>query len=221
MAPITLGYWNIRGLCESIRYLLHYKGVEFLDKRYEFHENEWKKDKFNLVLDFPNLPYLFDGDVKLTQSTTILRYLAEKYEMGGKTPKEKLQVSLVEQQIADMRLLLRRGCFFADDPDRARVELSPVASEQLKYMEKFLGDREFLVGDSVTYVDFLLSEVFDFFRYVFPDVSKNFPTLKAHQARVVGLPELKEYLNSSTYKRWPTFGNWAKFGGGGKEPERG
>ncbi len=32
----TLGYWDIRGLAEPIRYLLKYAGVKFNDKRYEF-----------------------------------------------------------------------------------------------------------------------------------------------------------------------------------------
>jgi glutathione S-transferase len=55
-----LGYWNIRGLAQQIRYLLKYAGVEFIDKRYEFGEGatlqepelllkNWIPDKFNLV----------------------------------------------------------------------------------------------------------------------------------------------------------------------------
>jgi glutathione S-transferase len=31
-----------------------------------------------LGLDFPNLPYLFDGDIKLTQSNAILRHVARR-----------------------------------------------------------------------------------------------------------------------------------------------
>ena len=72
----TLGYWNIRGLAQPIRYLLVIAEVDFNDKRYPFGEGHtfaeresvlkhWKQDKENLGLDFPNLPYYIDGDVKV------------------------------------------------------------------------------------------------------------------------------------------------------------
>ena len=58
--------------------------------------NEWLKEKYSLGLKFPNvshtifskiviflqLPYYIDGDVKLTQSSAILYYIADKYGMG-------------------------------------------------------------------------------------------------------------------------------------------
>ncbi len=88
----TLGYWDIRALAEPIRYLLKYAGIEFNDKRYEFGEGtsiqeieclrkNWTPEKFTLGLDFPNLPYYIDGDVKLTQGLAIMRYLARKYDL--------------------------------------------------------------------------------------------------------------------------------------------
>ncbi len=69
MAPL-LGYWNVRGLTSSIRNLLRYKEAEFEETLYEFSDEErqvWLADKSSLDLDFPNLPYYIDGDVKLTQ----------------------------------------------------------------------------------------------------------------------------------------------------------
>ncbi len=72
----TLGYWDIRGRAQPIRFLLKYAGVEFNDKRYELGpgssmaeiqsiNKHWLPDKFNLGLDFPNLPFYIDGDVKV------------------------------------------------------------------------------------------------------------------------------------------------------------
>lgn len=72
----TLGYWNIRGLADPIRYLLHHVGADFEDKRYEvgpapkFDESSWLNEKYKLGLDFPNLPYYIDGNLKLTQVST-------------------------------------------------------------------------------------------------------------------------------------------------------
>lgn len=72
MAPV-LGYWDLRGLTSSIRNLLHYKEVEFVDKLYkigpapEYDNSQWLSDKPTLDVHFPNLPYYIDGDVKLSQ----------------------------------------------------------------------------------------------------------------------------------------------------------
>ena len=73
----TLGYWNIRGLAQPIRYLLVISGADFSEKRYQFGEGSsfaevesiqknWKPDKESLGLDFPNLPYWIDGNIKVS-----------------------------------------------------------------------------------------------------------------------------------------------------------
>jgi len=33
---------------------------------------------------FPNLPYLVDGDVRISQSTAMLKYIARKFDIGQK-----------------------------------------------------------------------------------------------------------------------------------------
>lgn len=69
---MKLAYWDIRGLASPIRNLLRYAAVDFEDEALAIEgppytlEN-WYNQKFTLELDFPNLPYLIDGDLKLTQ----------------------------------------------------------------------------------------------------------------------------------------------------------
>ena len=81
MADIKVGYWAIRGLVEPIHMFLEYKGVKYEKRVYTIETaNEWfGNDKINMGIDFPNLPYLTDGDVKLSQSNTIMKYLEKKY----------------------------------------------------------------------------------------------------------------------------------------------
>jgi len=40
--------------------------------------------KHSLGLDFPNLPYYIDGEVKLTQTNAILRHISRKHGLDGK-----------------------------------------------------------------------------------------------------------------------------------------
>lgn len=68
MAEVTIGYWRIRGLAQTIRLLLSYTQTPFREVFYDFvTKDKWfEDDKKNLGLDFPNIPYLIDGDFKLT-----------------------------------------------------------------------------------------------------------------------------------------------------------
>ena len=60
--------------------------MEFEDKMLScgpapgFDKSCWFDNKFSLGLDFPNLPYYSDGDVKVTQSNAILRFISRKYD---------------------------------------------------------------------------------------------------------------------------------------------
>lgn len=77
---MVLGYWAIRGLGQPIRLLLEVSGIEYEEKRYALEkraDGTWSRDqwfdvKHKLGLPFPNLPYLIDGDLHLTQTQAIL-----------------------------------------------------------------------------------------------------------------------------------------------------
>lgn len=59
----------------------------------------------------------FPGDLKLTQSLTILRHLARKHRLDGESEAERARIELVEQQANDMRWNLVRVCYNFVPPD--------------------------------------------------------------------------------------------------------
>ncbi|CAG2165790.1 unnamed protein product [Oppiella nova] len=215
MAP-TLGYWNIRGLAQPIRLLLAYSGTEYEDKRYvlgpapEFDRTEWLNDKQTLGLDFPNLPYYLDGDLKLTQSVAILRHVARKAKLSGQTDAEKLRVDLVEQQLVDINTGVVRICY---DPnfETLKVDYLKNLPQSLELLSKFLGDRPFLAGESVTYVDFLAYEILDKLNALAPEIVSKVDNLKKYIERVESLPQIANYLKSNP--KTPFNGPMAKWGG--------
>ena len=53
-------------LGSHIRYLLEYAGEDYEEVRYS-QPNEWFDVKFKSGLDFPNLPWMEDEDIKISQ----------------------------------------------------------------------------------------------------------------------------------------------------------
>lgn len=114
-----LGYWNIRGLAAQIRYLLYYCGVEFTDKHYaagpgpEFDKSEWLNEKFNLGLEFPNLPYLLDEDIKLTETMAIMKYICAKWQpdLLIKDPVTHAKTEMVCAYVMKLKEVSTHGCY--------------------------------------------------------------------------------------------------------------
>ena len=80
MSIIKIGYWKLRGRAQIPRLLLSYTNTPFEEKWYDFSNGqEWRaNDKLNLGFDFPNLPYLIEGDFKLTETKAIIQYIIKK-----------------------------------------------------------------------------------------------------------------------------------------------
>jgi glutathione S-transferase len=66
----------------------------------------WAKDKYNIGLPFPNLPYYIDGDVKLTETIAIHQYLARKYkpELLGKGARDMARVDMVFGPLKELKM---------------------------------------------------------------------------------------------------------------------
>ena len=102
--PLTIGYWKIRGLVSNIRYQLAYSGItDYNMVEYEQGEGPefsracWLDVKPTLGFDFPNLPYMIDGDFKLTETAAIHKYLADKYKPAllGENAEQKGQIAMM------------------------------------------------------------------------------------------------------------------------------
>lgn len=235
-AKMILGYWNIRGLAQPIRLLLTQAGVDFEDKRYptlgtppsESNSSDWLADKNANTFDltFPNLPYLIDGDVHLTQTLAILRYLGRKLGFVGKTEREILRVELTEQQVADLRAAFAKLCYSPDferlqEGSRSAADCLGILdggfterfSLMLRELSAFLADRKWFAGDRMTYVDFAAYEIlFQMSKWNDKIFGEAVANLKDFMTRFEALPAIEAYLKSERYLKWPFNGDSASFG---------
>ncbi|KAH9517770.1 Glutathione S-transferase Mu 4 [Dermatophagoides farinae] len=205
-----LGYWNIRGNAQPIRLLLHYTKTRYKEKKYNFGKCDqdkiiWRSSKFNLELDFPNLPYYIEGNLKLTQSLTILRYLAKKHNLAGQTEKERTRIDLLEQQLRDYRNEFIEASTNKNF-EKARLIYLARLPEKLRALSSFLKERPFFCGNSLSYVDFMAYEYIDQHHYLSHELFEQYgcQNLVEYLQRIEALPTIKEYQYSQDYIRHPS-----------------
>lgn len=64
-----------------------------------------------MMLFFLQLPYYLDGNLKITQSSAIIRHIARQHDLCGKTEEEKVRVDMLENQAVDFRNGFTRLCY--------------------------------------------------------------------------------------------------------------
>lgn len=105
---MQLGYWKIQGRTQPIRMLLAYLKADY--KENNPNAKEWFKNRHKMQLNFPDLPYLIDGDMRMTETTAIVDYLLHKYDKSyllGKDPMEKIH----HRMIFDVLFEIFERCF--------------------------------------------------------------------------------------------------------------
>jgi glutathione S-transferase len=220
---LVIGYWPIRGLCQPIRLLLEYVGASYRERHYvtgpapAFDKTDWLEDPERLDLDLPNLPYLIDGDLRLTESSAILRYLDRKHGLLPDDARTQAIADMFAGFARDLAWDFMSVCYadVASFESAARAYTSDDLPRRLSYVERYLEARPagmWLASGRPCYVDFLLYEVVDQHRALAPTVVDRFPALTAYSTQVAGLPAIAAYLSSDRCLR-PINNRMASFGG--------
>nr|XP_039261466.1 glutathione S-transferase Mu 1-like [Styela clava] len=212
MGKFVFTYWDLRGIAEPARMLLEYGGIEYEDRRMSVSDHpKWLVEKFSLGLDFPNLPYIIDGDVKLSESWAIYRYIGKKISLFPASEEDQRHSDMLQGVINDIRVGLIRFMYDADLYKKID-ELRKNQSEKVDLIEKYLKGRKFLIGNDLSYLDFALFETFDQHRLFFTDIFDQSPNIQNYMERFESLPPIANYLSSSRYK-FPITAPMATWGG--------
>lgn len=212
MSTVELHYWNIRGLGEPIRMMLEYLGVEY-ENKYKLSFEDWFKEKNQVGIELHNLPTLVDGEVKLTQSFAIMRYLARKHKQL--LPQDELQTRQVDQAeglVADLRFAF---AMLAYNPDFEKMKdgFLKELPAKLAGLEQVLAKRGWM-ATQLTHVDFCLAEVLDHIEMCYPGCyDDQMPSIKAYKERFDALDKIKSYKMSGRWKKLPVYSPIAAWGG--------
>jgi len=214
----TLAYYDVRGLAQPIRFLLAYLKVKFTDKHYTDSKEWFEKDKQGLGLDFPNLPYYIDENIKVTESSAIPIYLIKKNKRNdllGQNPDGSYNEREVRvQQLTGVLNDIKKEYFPILYNPELYAKKDEVFSTKLQVkltnLTAYLSNKDFLAG-TLSYADFIFYELLTAFRHVFP--ASITPTLAAYIQRFEALPGIKEYIANPSINLNHFYGKTALWNG--------
>merc|ERR1719427_1579530 len=120
----------------------------------------FQEKKYNIGLDFPNLPYVIDGDVKLTQSLAVIRYLGRKY---GLYPSEADidKADMFELVIQVLRESFAKVCYSSETYEERKKGFLEKLPKQLEEIGSFIGEGPYVLGAKITYVECYSSKTYE------------------------------------------------------------
>jgi len=202
---LILGYWPIRGRCGAIRNLLAYLNIPYKTKLY-YDTDEWfEKDKKELKLDFPNIPYIIDGSKKISESYAILHYIplkAGRRDLIGSTDEKFIQVQVCLHACIevghDLKNIFYSGKDFQKNLDKALEDGSLKA--KFENFNRKLEGKEWLCG-FLSIADFQVYELVDMMAEIAPGFLDQFPNLACFRKRFSEIPAIKAFRQSKGFKK--------------------
>ena len=200
---LTVAYWGTQGLAHPIRWLLAYHKIDFEDKHYTDRE-EWAKDKTALPTDFPNLPYIKDGETVITESVAVLQYAAWKTgnkDIFGKNPLDSIKVTQLYSFLCDLRTVIV-DLVKNKEYEKVRDEtLNSKAAPFLEKLSKNLGEKDYALG-YLTWVDFSFFNLVDILHRMNPEFLKKWPNLEKYWERFNNAEGIQTFRKSEKYPKF-------------------
>ncbi|KAM9244501.1 glutathione S-transferase Mu 1-like [Dugong dugon] len=151
---------------------------------------------------------LIDGAHKITQSNSILCYIALKHSMcewvWGQTEMEKIPIDILENQVMDTCMDLVMLCYNPDF-EKLKSQYLEGLPDKMRLFSQFLGKQLWFAGDKITFVDFLAYDVLNLNSIFEPKCLDMFPHLKDFMARFEDLNRISAYIKSSHFLSRPIY----------------
>merc|ERR1712037_780858 len=205
MPVIKFTYFDIEAKGELTRLLLHAGNFDFEDNRIP--RSEWPGE-LKKATTFGQLPMLSWDGIELAQSMAIVRFVARRAGLAGKTDLEFVQADMVACHYEEVGAKMRKMIFAESQEEReilVKEYLGEFLPKWLEPLEKLLKKRggEWFVGSSPTFADYGVMVVLDNLHYpnhtAFKDmdnlaerkkVLESFPLVKANYQRTSALPSV-------------------------------
>lgn len=193
-STITIAYWaGFKGLGDKVKRMAEFLKIPYTFKGYTSPE-EWGKDKTTLKTDFPNLPYIIDGDKVITESDAEVRYLIHKAgrrDLLGKNGDQEVEIATLEGVLHDtLRALLE---LLAKENPKYEEEFAAKVLSRLERVDKHIAGKKWALGDDFTIADVKISEAVGITLAAKPEIAAKIPHAVELHKKVEAIPELAAY----------------------------
>ena len=117
--------------------MFYYLDVDFEDRLYDcgdapdFDRSCWFDVKQTLGLEYPNLPYLIDGEAKISETVAIMQYIARKYQPAllGADAAELGRISMLLDKVNTLKAKATYPCYGSGDTEAIIEECRPILAK--------------------------------------------------------------------------------------------
>nr|XP_017202759.1 hematopoietic prostaglandin D synthase [Oryctolagus cuniculus] len=198
MPNYKLTYFNMRGRAEIIRYIFAYLNIKYEDRRIE--QADWPEIKSSVL--FGKIPILEVDGVVLHQSLAIARYLVKNTDLAGKTEMEQCQVDAIVDTLDDF---MSRFPWAEKNQDRKNQMFTDLLTHEaphlLQDLDTYLGEKEWFIGNSVTWADFYWDICSTTLLALKSDLLDVHPRLVTLQKKVQALPAIANWIQQRPQTR--------------------
>jgi len=160
----TLHYFHVNGRAAYIRALLHYKGVQYTEKKYN-HEEWFSGIKKSGDYEYEQMPMFECCGMKMVQTGAILLFLARKFNMLGSTLEQEYVNYNILYSLEDILPAFVPAVYARTEEGVAQMESKKKEFLETKiplFLEAFErrllnNGGKHLVGDSFSLADLLLT----------------------------------------------------------------
>ncbi|KAL7292088.1 hypothetical protein TKK_0014363 [Trichogramma kaykai] len=192
-----LYYFNVTGVAEPLRYLLHYCKVPYQDVRFEYEDwiNVYKK-----VMPMEQVPVLEIDGVKYHQHLSICRYLAKKYNLYGDDDLEAMRIDAALDDINDIRTEI--GKYYNEVDDQVKPVLKDRVLAKIPfYVDKFENqvarNGGHFVNGKLTLVDIYYAGIVEIMsNIVGENINEGKPCLTKLISKIRTFQDIKVYLET-------------------------
>ena len=210
---LIIGYWGVQGRAHPVRLLLAYHNIDWEDKMYTDPQEWFGTDKPALKSDFPNLPYIKDGDTVITENVAVLQYAALKTgnkDLFGKNEVDTVKITQLYSFVHDIFPIFL-GLAANKEFEKVRDEtLNEKIAPFLDKLSKNLGEKEYFLG-YLTWVDFWAFTLLDLIRRMSPEFYAKWANLEKYLERIKSNEGIQAYRKSERYPKIfisPMYATW-------------
>ncbi|KAL2714503.1 glutathione S-transferase 1-1 [Vespula squamosa] len=213
---LDLYYLPMSAPCRAVLLTAEAIGLSLNLKEIDLFSGEHLKSEYEEMNPQRTIPFLVDGDYKLSESRAIMCYLVDQYGKNERLyPQNPVSRALVNQKLYfDIGTLYKNLSSYyypvvfngAESYDEEKYEK---LKDSFDLLEKFLEDQDYIVGRSLTIADLALAssvstaETFGFEVFRYKNVSKWMDRIKSsapgyRKANGEGLEILKKFVADRT-----------------------